>query len=313
MKKYLQSIFVLTALAGSTLFTSCGDKKTTEDPETNPPTLTVNDGVKASYASLSADTISIKILASADTDRKIKKLTITRAITGQSTITLKTETYDAKDVIYTYFDLLKSGGATVDEADVITYTVTVEDDKGKTANGSITVTIASMVSSPQLLLGGPDNTSNEYRFFGVADGFRRYRAGASGADLARDNSAKIDFLYFYNSSGSVQNAIYSPDYAFTSGSGWFTEVSFWPTRNKTEMKVITDMTPSQFSSLEGSTFLAEIALVDFSSGTLDRIANLSVSQVLAFRKSDGKRGFILVSNPPTSSSGQILFQVKVEL
>lgn len=312
MKRILKSIFVLSAIAGTTLFTSCGDKTTDPTTESAAPTLSVNDGVKSSSASLSVDSISVKVLATADTDRKIKKLTITRAITGQSTATIKSSTYDAKDVIYTHWDVV-AGTLAVDEGDVITYNVTVEDDKGKTASSSVTVTIASMVTSPQVLLGGPDNATNEYRFCGVADGFRRYRAGTSGSDLAKDNTAKIDFLYFYNSAGSVQNALYSPDYAFASGSGWYTEVSSWPTKNKTIFKLAPDITASAFDALQGSTFLTEVGLVDFSTGTQDRVANLSVNQVLAFKKGDGKRGFILIGNVASASTGQVVLVIKSEL
>ncbi|OYU95163.1 MAG: hypothetical protein CFE21_12720 [Bacteroidetes bacterium B1(2017)] len=311
MKKLVKSIFVLAALSTSVLFTSCGDKTTTTT-ESAAPTLTVNDGVKKSNASLSVDTISVKVLASADTDRKIKKLTITRAITGGSTNTIKSSSYDAKDVIYTHKDVI-AGEIVIDEADVITYSVTVEDDKGKTTNATYEVTIASMVTSGQILLGGPTSTTNEYRFFGVADGFRRYRAGSVGSDLAKDNSSKIDFIYYYNSAGSVQNAIYSPDYAFGAGIGWNAETSTWPTKNKTIYKLTPDITSSAFDALSGSTFMTEINLVDFTAGTTDRLANLGTNQVFAFKKSDGKRGFILVGNIATTATGQILMVVKTEL
>ncbi|MCF8425352.1 MAG: hypothetical protein K9H61_07700 [Bacteroidia bacterium] len=313
MKKLFKSMFVLAAISSSLLFTSCGDK--TDDPTTTEsaaPTLTVNDGVKTSSASLSVDSIEIKVLASADTDRKIKKLTITRAITGGSTNTIKDATYDAKDVIYTHQDII-AGAIVIDEGSIITYSVTVTDDKGKTANTTYVVTISSMATSGQILIGGPANTTNEYRFLGTSDGFRTYRAGSVGSDLAKDNSAKIDFLYFYNSAGSVQNAIYSPDYGFTSGSGWFTEVSAWPSKNKTMLKLTPDITSSDFDALQGSTFLDEISIVDFTTGTQDRIANLGIGQVFAFKKADGKRGFVLVGNIATSDAGQILLKVKTEL
>ncbi len=311
MKKSFKSIFLMAAIASSALFTSCGDKATTT-VESAAPTLTVNDGVKKSSASLNVDSIAIKVIASADTERKITKLTITRAITGQSTNTIKSATYSAKDVVYTHQDIVK-GDIVVNEGDEITYSITVEDDKGKTANSTYVVTIASMVTSGQILLGGPSSTVNEYHFFGVADGFRRYRAGTTGADLAKDNSAKIDFIYFYNTAGSVLNAIYSPDYNFGAGIGWNAETTTWPTKNTTIFKLAPDITSSAFDALSGSTFLTEISIVDFTSGIANKLANLSVNQVFAFKKADGKKGFILVGNPSASTSGQILLVVKTEL
>ncbi len=311
MKKSFKSLIVMAAIASSALFTSCGDKAITP-VESLAPTLTVNDGVKKSSSSQSIDSIAIKVIASADVNRKITKLTITRAITGQSTNTIKTATYSAKDVIYTHYDVILNQ-IVINEGDEITYSVTIEDDNGKTVNSTYVVTIASMVTSGQILLGGPSSTTNEYHFFGVADGFRRYRAGTTGADLAKDNSAKIDFIYYYNSAGSVQNAVYSPDYAFGAGIGWNAETTTWPTKNTTMFKLAPDITFSAFDALSGSTFLTEISLLDFTSGTASKLTNLSVNQVFAFKKADGKRGFVLVGNPSASASGQILMVVKTEL
>jgi hypothetical protein len=310
MKKLFKSMFVLTALSTAVLFTSCGGDDT--DGETKvfaAPTLTVNDGVKAFSSSLALDTVEIKVVASADTDVKLAKVSITRAIVGQSTFVVAEETLTAKDLIKNYIDALD---VVIDEGDVITYTVKVEDAKGKSTTTSFTVTIESMVTSGQILIGAPSNTTNEYRFFGVADGFRRYRAGSTGVDLAKDNSAKIDFIYFYNTAGNVQNALYSPDFAFAAGTGWATEVATWPTKNRTTFK-LTSINASEFDALTGGTFMTELQTIDFEVGMLDRVSNLSVNQVYAFKKSDGKRGLIKVGSPAAGATGQILLIVKVEL
>ncbi|MDP3929997.1 MAG: hypothetical protein Q8R57_13325 [Bacteroidota bacterium] len=309
MKKLFKSMFVLAALSTTMFVTSCGDKVDDIPKEFAAPTLTVNDGVKASSASLGLDTVMIKVVASADTDVKLTKISITRAIVGQSTAIVAEENLTAKDLIKTYVDALD---VVIDEGDVITYTVKVEDGKGKSTLTSFTVTINSMVTSGQILIGAPSNTTNEYRFFGIADGFRRYRAGATGADLAKDNSSKIDFIYFYNSAGNVLNALYSPDYNFTAGTGWATEVASWPTKNRTEYK-LTGINASEFDALVGGTFMTELQTIDFEVGMLDRIAVLSVNQVYAFKKSDGKRGLIKIGSPAAGATGQILLIVKVEL
>jgi hypothetical protein len=310
MKKLFKSMFVLTALSATVLFSSCGG----EDPDGDAkvfaaPTLTVNDGVKSFSSSLSLDTVEIKVVASADTDVKLAKISITRAIVGQSTFVVAEETLTGKDLIKNYIDALD---VVIDEGDIITYTVKVEDTKGKSTTTSFTVTIESMVTSGQILIGAPSNTTNEYRFFGVADGFRRYRAGTTGVDLAKDNSSKIDFIYFYNTAGNVQNALYSPDYNFAAGTGWASEVSTWPTKNKTSLK-LTSINASEFDALVGGTFMTELQTIDFEVGMLDRVANMSVNQVYAFKKSDGKRGLIKVGSPAAGATGQILLIVKVEL
>lgn len=310
MKKLFKSMFVLTALASTLLITSCGDDETTDDKVYAAPTLTVNDGVKASSASLGLQFVPIKVVASADQDLKLSKISITRAITGQSTaVVAELVDINAKDFVRTFVDTLD---VVIDEGDIFTYTVKIEDSKSQSTTTSFTITINSMVTSGQILIGAPDNTTNEYRFFGVADGFRRYRAGTTGADLARDNSSKIDFIYFYNSAGSVLNAMYSPDFAFAAGTGWATEVSAWPTKNKTLYK-LTDINASEFDALVGSQFMTELQNIDFTVGMLDRIANLSVNQVYCFQKSDGKKGLIKIGSPAAGATGQITLIVKVEL
>jgi hypothetical protein len=303
-------MLVLTALSSSVLLSSCGDDPSENETIYAAPTLTVNDGVKTSSASLSVMYVPIKVIASADQGLKLNKISITRAVVGQSTFVVAEQAnINLKDLVKNYVDTLD---VVIDEGDIITYTVKVEDEKAKSTTTSFTVTINSMVTSGQILIGAPSNTTNEYRFFGIADAFRRYRAGSTGVDLAKYNSSKIDFIYFYNTAGNIQNALYSPDYAFAAGTGWATEVSSWPTKNKTEFK-LTTINASEFDALVGSTFMTELQTIDFSLGMLDRVTGLSVNQVYAFKKGDGKKGLIKVGSPAAGANGQILLIVKVEL
>lgn len=310
MKKLIKSMFMLTALSTALLMTSCGEDEDTKEPETAAPTVTLNNDVKTGFISLTTDSVTLSIVASADAGRKIKKITITRAVSGQATSTLSDKAYDAKDVVTSEIDVV--GALTINEEDKITYAVTVKDDKDKSTTKTYELTVASMATSGQVLLGAPSNTTNEYRFYGVPDNFRRYRAGTTGADLASSNSAKIDFIYFYNVAGSVGNAIYSPDFAFPAGAGWNAETATWPTKNKTIFKVA-DMTPAAFNALNSAQFLTELDNIDFNVGGLDRIANLASNTVLAYKASNGKRGFILVVAASVSATGQITFVTKAEL
>lgn len=310
MKKLIKSMFMLTALSTALLMTSCGDDEETKEPETAAPTVTLNNDVKTGFISLTTDSVTLSVVASADAGRKIKKITITRAISGQPTSTISDKSYDAKDVVTSHIDVV--GELNINEEDKITYAVTVKDDKDKSTTKTLELTVASMATSGQILLGSPGNTNNEYRFYGVADNFRRYRAGTTGSDLAKDNSAKIDFVYFYNVAGSVGNAIYSPDYAFGPGSGWNAETSTWPTKNKTKYKVA-DMTAAAFNALNSAQFLTELNAIDFTVGTVDRIPNLAANTVLAYQAANGKRGFILVVAASVSETGQITLVTKSEL
>jgi len=317
MKKVFKKLLVLTAISGLAL-TSCTKDPSNTTTESAPPTVVLNNGASSDNQSSQVAAITLKVEASADTDRKIKKLSITRTVIkltgGISSASIYSKTYDAKDVIYTHIDSLAVNGVSVDDGDKINYKVEATDDKDKVTSKEYIVSILSIATSTQIQLGGPRNTVNEYRFFGVADNFRRYRAGATGIDLARDNVSKIDFLYFFNSAGSVQNAFYSPDFAFSAGSGWATEISNWTgTKNKTLFKE-TAMDRARFNALtSGQAFFDEMNLVDFSSGTLDRVANLVDQTVLAFKLKNGKRGFLLFDSGATNDQGYCVIKATVEL
>jgi hypothetical protein len=316
MKKVFKSLLLMAAI-GSLTFTSCSKDENKTATESAPPTVTINNGATGDNKSAVTQAITLRIEVSADTDRKIKRLSITRTLiksTGSTSANvIYNRSYDAKDVIYTHIDSLSVNGVTIDDGDRINYKVEATDDKDKVTSKEYIINITSIATSGQILLGAPGNTINEYRFFGIAENFRRYRAGATGADLARNNVSNIDFIYFWNSAGSVQNALYSPDFNFAPGTGWATEVSSWTgTKNKTLLKE-TSMDISTFNALSGNNFFAEMNQIDFSTGTQDRIANLQQQTVLAFRLANGKRGFLAIISTSASNTGVITLVVKVEL
>ncbi|MDP1728021.1 MAG: hypothetical protein Q8M15_14645 [Bacteroidota bacterium] len=173
-----------------------------------------------------------------------------------------------------------------------------------------TNTLSPMVISPTISLGGPNNFTNEYHFFGVSDNFQSYRSGSTGLDLARNHSEVIDFVYTYSSSGAVGNALYSPDFDFSSG-GWSIEIATWATKNKTLYKG-TSVTSSEFDAYDVSQFLTAINAINFSSGSFDKMPNMFNNQVFAFKRSNGKRGFIKVVSTTTSPTGIIKFLLKAE-
>ncbi len=309
MKKLFRTMFVLTAMS-AVAFTSCKTEETV-DAEKVAPTVLLNDGVAGASYSSKVDSIMLDIEASADTDVKIKSIKITRAITGAATNTIVSKTYDAKDVLLTHYDVIK-GQIAINDGDKITYLVTVTDSKDKVTTANFVASINSIATSEQILLGAPSNTTNQYRFFGVANNFARYKAGTTGTELAKDNSSKVDFIYFYNSAGSVGNAIYSPDYNFTAGTGWATETSTWTAKNKT-IYLTTELNQSSFDALNASNFFTELDVLTWASG-VDRIPNLINGQVIAYKRADGKRGFILIAATAlNATTGSLTCKVKAEL
>ncbi len=329
MKKLFGSLFILTALS-IFVFTACKKKETPPvEPVSKEPSVTINNS-KNSTNTLSAkiDSITIHIVANADTDRKIKKLSITRSLTGQASVVIFTKSdYSVKDLYFSYVDTITSGQHQlgITDGDEINYSAVVEDDKGKiSAEAMYKVIISSVAISPQIYLGAPLclNSINPYRFIGTENAFQRYRPGVdstSTADarisLALLNSSKVDFLFFYSPSGSIGNAIYSPDFVFPVGTtnGWKEETDKWPTKNKTIFVLKPEITSSAFDALSGKAFLDEIELVDFSVGAQNKLTNLSKDNVFAYKKGNGKRGFVKVGNPAVGNSSQILILIKSEI
>lgn len=327
MKKLFGSLFILTALS-IFVFTACKKKETPPvEPVFKEPTITINNS-KSSTNTFSAkiDSVTIHIIANADTDRKIKKLSITRSLTGQASVVIFTKSdYSVKDLYFSYVDSITSGQQQlqITDGDEINYSAVVEDDKGKaSAEALYKVIISSVAISPQIYLGAPLNLIIPYRFIGTDNFFQRYRAGtdststdSSRVSLALLNSSKIDFLFFYSPAGSIGNAIYSPNYNFPAGTanGWKEETDKWPTKNSTIFVITPDITSSAFDALSGKAFLDEIELVDFSVGAQYKLSNLTKDLVFAYKKGNGKRGFIKVGNPAVGNTSQILILIKSEL
>jgi hypothetical protein len=88
MKKLLK-LSVAFVCALSLTFTSC---KKTEDDVTA-PSITVNNGVASVNQDLSIKTFTVNYTASASGTKKLKTVTVERAITGQASVTISTKSF----------------------------------------------------------------------------------------------------------------------------------------------------------------------------------------------------------------------------
>jgi len=312
MKKTIQTLFIIGAISAS-LFTSC--KPEPAKPEPKPTEVIVNDGAIATNLRADVDTITIKIEATADLDVKISNITISRSLNNGNATIISNKQYTEGVVKYTHKDIIK-GNVVIDDQDIITYVITVTDSKGTIIVKTFVVNIRSWATSGQILLGASKNVNNDYKFFGVADNYRRYRVGTSGIDLASQNSNKIDFaLYTDVGNGGIGNAIYSPSYftkPSTSG-GWKTEISSWPVVRNTVF-VQFPMTRTQYDQMSYADFTGHLSGVDFDNGAFEKIANVQLDDVYAFRNQDGLRGLLLVGQLSSSDAlGVTVFIVKSEL
>ncbi len=335
MKKIFKTIAML-AIAGS-LFTSCSkddDKNnTTATTSTTSTTATTSDAQKPSLT-LSVtnevslrygDTIKFSLTSTPFTGNKIKLVTIARGV-GNNPATnrfLDSALQAAGEYKRNFEDVIDNTVGNV--GDNITYTVTVKDDKGNTQTKTVAAKIIGFYKSGQFLLGGPNNPTNEFKFFGLVASapqtILKLKAGAgstppSAADSAtraRYNVGKLDIVYFYNSAGSVGNALYSPDFAFTAGSGWATEVSAWTAKRKTLLR----LSQVSLSTFNAADFTVEGVLkglkTDFNVGTtpVDRLANLAIGNVVEFKTADGKVGLIgVIQVSSNEMTGQLTLEVK---
>jgi hypothetical protein len=306
-KKYYYRNYAINNVAigyGSVLFFNTTSK-------TIYPTIIVNDGIDSLTVSSSADTINIKVLATAKYVNKIKSIAITRQVNSGVVVPIfSLNSYNNKVYSNSYKDYIK-GSLSLKDGDFITYKINVTDDSSNSTIAIYKVNVQTINASPQILLGAPNNTVNLYRFFGIKDSYRRY--GVGNIDDTRSNSQKIDFLYFFNIVGSWQNVIFSPDYPFTPGTFWGSLTSTWSHKNSTIFKLTPSITASMFDAMDdGVSFLTQLNAIDFSAGTQNSVAVLAVGQVFAFKKSDGKRGFIRVVSIASNPSGQVELLCKTE-
>lgn len=321
MKKIIKSLLMLTTV-GTVLFSSCTEeKKTTPNEEKGAPSITVLVPTSTNPSFKTVDTFTLSVKVNAASGVNVKKVTITRLnyytnqltiMSNDSTTGLPANSYSKTVVEFYELDPILVNG------DKLVYTITAVDDKGKSSMKEITVDIKDVVKSPQFFLGAPNNTTNEFKFFGIdsreTERVKKFKTGAGpgGGDTvsyARYNSDKIDFLYYYNGGGAILNAIYSPDYAFTAGQGWSTEISGWlKGKNKTKLKKAT-LTRSEVEGYNNTKLAETIANEDMSTGTVDAVKTLLQQDVVAFETQSGRKGYILIVQEATSVTGQATLKV----
>lgn len=316
----------MLAIAGS-LFTSCSkdDDKTTSTTATagtvQKPSLTlsVTNEVSLRYG----DTIRFSLTTTPVTGTKIKTVMIARGVGNSPAKNILTDSTLQSTVEYkrNFEDVIDNTIGNV--GDNITYTVTVKDDKGNSETKTVSAKIIGFYKSGQFLLGGPNNPSNEFKFFGLVASapqtVLKLKAGAgstppSAADSAtraRYNVGKLDVLYSYLGSGV--NALYSPDFPFVTGTGWASESSNWIGKRKTLLR----LSKLKLPDFNAPDFTVETTIkalkADFATGgaTTDRLTNYAIGDVVEFKTADGKVGLIgIVQVSNNELTGQLTLEVK---
>ena len=328
MKNKFLNIAMLFAVAGSLAFASCS-KKNEQTIDRDPPTIAivVNGSANIIIQQRTFDTVVFNFTATAAPEVTLKSVRMVRLniITGDSLVMIDTTSGLGATFTKTINDQLLNLG-TLANGDQLTYTFTVEDINGKTASAVITVNIKDIIRGGQFYLGGPNATINLYRFFGLDPtayigtqfvGAKKFKAGT---DIIGDSSeygiksySKIDILYFYNGAATVQNALYSADFAFAPGQGWNAEVSMWPSKNTTKLK-FSVVVRSQITNAANNKIIHDLLdAEDFTTGgandSVKEINSAVVGKdVIAFKTANYEGYILVISNDPTPIIGQIGLQ-----
>ena len=310
MKFQLQSLGYLF-IAGLLGFTSC--KK--DEDSTPAPTITIkSNGLGGDQAKGNAAAgQSINFTFEANASEKLKSIEIYQTIGSSET---KIQTIDSD------FDTDTKSTETYDYAvpatatGAITLKFAVTDKSNGKASSSfvITITASDFNTYSAKLLAAPLDNGTSQSFFTSVDG------GTHNLSVAKANSSKVDFGYYYGA--TLGAAFASPgdyptfiDDVFPTGE----KVSTWSSKNVTEFrKISTDVFSSLASSASIGTAFEDGTPTDDgiagSSPKSGRITGLAVNQQVGFKTVSGKKGILKVTAivTGTGSTGQIKFDVKVQ-
>lgn len=288
MKKLINSMLSMLAIAGVLFLASCGDDE--EDPAPNGPTV----GLVNSTGNISGDaellvgsSFSIEVTASKG-DRNMDTWSILRDGVALAN-------FDGLDVPETdNFTTVIADIPVPADAGAYTYSFQVTDRDGVT--GSVTWTITaveptSFTDFTNIQLGGQDNTSFG-SFFKASDGSVLFLTAANTS-----NGADVDFFYYNGATnGPTLFSPTDPD----AGSLFSGAVDAWTTKNDTKISS---------SNLDFDTATpADLAAATIS-GT--KANQLAADDVVVFETAGGIKGMLKVTSLATGNDGSITFDAKV--
>lgn len=324
MKQIFKSIAAFALVA--TLSASCSkdDATSTVDTVIGAPTLTVVAPTAEINLRIN-EVISMNFIAAPASGAKLKSILITKK--GSLSDTTSTDIYNSDSTV-SIVDSVSINRTVTDSVkgnvgDKIVYTIKVTDNKGKSISKTAVLNIKDLYLTGQFTIGAEASTTTDIRCFGlqssapksilffkngIATPPKTYPSTADSSTRARffGNSNKIDFVFNF-SSGSDGNALYSPDYTFTSTPYWSTEIGFWGTKNSTIFATIIDK-----SVFAAPNFNMEqtIDAVNFTTSTTKLVKNLQAEKAYAFKTSSGAKGFILVNVAAPDNKGYATFEIK---
>ncbi|MES2380708.1 MAG: hypothetical protein V4538_06690 [Bacteroidota bacterium] len=312
MKKTIKTL-IIAAFATTLVVSSCKkDEGTTTDTGTG-PTISLTDDLgtgtldTTNFFAIPIIKINVNPAAGTSLDSSKVELKVGSTIVGFGSYDIVDSSRRGGFIDSIPVSLIVSG-LTLPINSTFTLTATFKDTKGKTTSASISYTIVhdnKVMVSNEIELGAQNNTNIEYKFLGLADNFKTYTPGSTGT--ARFNSDKIDFVYYY---GTVdENAFAAPFNANGAKVIWGTEINTWSRQNNTKFKTTT-LTAADFDNIKNGTKVEDAFInTDFTSGSTDKVTNLSVGSVYAFKTAMGVVGlakFTAISASATGSTKVVI-------
>jgi hypothetical protein len=302
MKKlsYLLGLFVLAGI----LFSACSK----DEENTDPPSIAFLGGeyepgkerVDSDVTLTVGTQFVFGITASKVSDKDLRRILIERKYENVSTITVMDTAISTASFT---IDIITFAYPTPGSED-FECTVWDKNDKSSTISFTVTTTPATsnITTYEDKILGAQD--SNTGSSFASADGTVYMLADA------KENSAEIDFMYFYGQNNLATLAAPDDSDAALVFNNVQNGLQTWDVLNDTRFKETT-LSSADFNAINSSTQLVTVATLP-TAPDQTKINNLAVGKVLAFETVDELYGLIRIDKINGTTDGSIEITVKVQ-
>lgn len=280
MKKLIKS-FVMLSMASLVVLSSCDDE-TTED--IRPVEITI--AATPSTTNLNFGTpLQLTLSLAGNPDNKLKKVTVT---SSASNVALLTKTLSGQSATEIVRDTIRTIGA-------ITYTVTLEGEKGTAVTKSYKVTGIALpggldVSSNARSLFGQTQDSASTYFMSLTDPFTPFTRGRVEI---QSNKSSIDVGFYFGNTNKATLA--SPSDALLQSV--YTYVPWSTVAPKATKLFKTSLTAAQYDAIVTSNSdSAIIALAADVTSWGSAATNLTNGNVVLYQTAEGVLGLIKVEN-----------------
>ena len=299
MKKAMKTIMMLF-VASSFILTSCSSEDVADVTLTTIPAST-------GTTFFVGDTMSVTINAKGNADNKLKSLTITKAVTGYSTITyFKKENLSVTDYIFELKDTLD-----IQDTGIVTYNITLTGEKGTAQTKTITITV-NKIGFIEETNGSPiqlfSHLYNGPRFCQLST-FETWSIDT--VDNYEKLRNRIDLVSYRGQMNGF--TLSSPDDAVMQG--LYSGLSGFWTSGKARVTGLVRVN----GLINYNTVLApgdDRLLVQFAAGKTygKTVTNIAINDLILFRTAGGKLGLMKVTSLDLSTSGaeQVQFETLVQ-